>query len=280
MTSITNLACKSPIVTRRLGSSEEVKDIAKIERKAIKDTKEELSDLPKKFREPEKPQTVDTGIDSQQDFIRNIQEKLEDDYKDKLSAKEKQIIRLDVEIEKMKMNEYNLDDYQTQRVRALTKVMQEVMKDDYRPDRNSIAKLFGLDEVIRDVSNKEQPISQLDDSRYNQMQIDLNDRLDQERREFRTKEIEIEKNAYQRAKQEFEIESKKMELDRRQREIEDQKRVENEYKLKQENEKKLDKKRLSVGSDINPVSIAPSPQKQKKSKNCLLKLRIKTRSRR
>lgn len=48
----------------------------------------------------------------------------------------------------MKMSEYNLDEYQAQRVRALTQIMQEVIKNDYKPDQDQIAKLFGIDKII------------------------------------------------------------------------------------------------------------------------------------
>jgi hypothetical protein len=46
------------------------------------------------------------------------------------------------------MSEYNLNEYQSQRVRALTQIMQEVIKDDYKPDKDQIAKLFGIDKII------------------------------------------------------------------------------------------------------------------------------------
>lgn len=47
------------------------------------------------------------------------------------------------------MSELNLDDYQAQRVRALTSIMQEVVKNEVKPDPEEIAKLFGLDKLIQ-----------------------------------------------------------------------------------------------------------------------------------
>lgn len=227
----------------------------------MRDTKEELSDVRKRI--PKKPKTADAGIDSQQEFIKNIQTKLEEEYHEKLSEKEKEIRKLDIQLEKMKMNEYNLDEYQAQRIRALTKVMQEVMKDDATADRQNIAKLFGLDDVIREATSKIQPSSAPSEERYSQLQREYSDKLDKERMDFRTREREIEQKAYDKAKQEFEIESRKLELDRRQKEIEDQKLRDRELQQKLKDDKQQQKQRLSIGSNINPVSINPSPQKEK-----------------
>ena len=124
-----------------------MKSTAKIEQKSIKETREKLSkDPPKEIKK--KVKTVETGIDSQQDFIKNIEEKLEEEYNEKLNLKEREIRRLDVQVQKLEMSEEGLDEYQAQRVRALTKIMQEVIKDDYKPDKESIAKLFGIDKLI------------------------------------------------------------------------------------------------------------------------------------
>jgi anthranilate phosphoribosyltransferase len=73
---------------------------------------------------------------------------LEEEYNQKLKIKEREIRKLDIQVEKMKMSEYNLNEYQSQRVRALTQIMQEVIKDDYKPDKDQIAKLFGIDKII------------------------------------------------------------------------------------------------------------------------------------
>jgi hypothetical protein len=227
----------------------------------MRETKEELSDAPKKTLK--KPKTADAGIDSQQEFIKNIQSKLENEYLEKLTEKEKEIRKLDIQLEKMKMNEYNLDEYQAQRIRALTKVMQEVMKDNSSLDRQNIAKLFGLDDVIKEATSKIQPSSAPSEEVYNHIQREFSDKLDQERREFRTREREVEQKAYDKARQEFEIESRKLELDRRQKEIEDQKLRDKEFQQKLKDDKQIKQKRLSVGSNINPVSIAPSPEKKK-----------------
>lgn len=94
------------------------------------------------------------------------------------------------------------------------------------------------------------------------MQEDLERKLEQERREFKNREKEIELESYKKAKQEFELETKKIELDRRQKEIEEQRKKEKEWNNKIKKDEDLKKKRLSVGSDINPLSINPTPKKK------------------
>lgn len=133
----------------RRGAINEAKSLAKIEQKAIKETKENLSQAPKEEPKPKKPKTTETGTDSQQDFIRDIQDKLESNFNQKLLEKELRIQKLNTELEKLKMSDLNLDDYQAQRVRALTSIMQEVVKNEVRPDPEEIAKLFGLDRLIQ-----------------------------------------------------------------------------------------------------------------------------------
>ena len=125
-----------------------MKSLAKVEKTSIKETKEKLSKLPKEKKKPKRPKTANAGTDSQPDFIKSIQEKLEEDYSRKLDMKEREIRKLDVQLEKLKMTDEGLDEYQAERVRALTQIMQEVIRDDYKPDKKSIAKLFGIDKLI------------------------------------------------------------------------------------------------------------------------------------
>jgi len=126
-----------------------MKSLAKVEKTSIKETKEKLSKLPKEKKKPKRPKTANAGTDSQPDFIKSIQEKLEEDYSRKLDMKEREIRKLDVQLEKLKMTDEGLDEYQAERVRALTQIMQEVIRDDYKPDKKSIAKLFGIDKLIQ-----------------------------------------------------------------------------------------------------------------------------------
>lgn len=95
------------------------------------------------------------------------------------------------------------------------------------------------------------------------VQTEMSDRLEDERRNFRSREREIEQQAYTKAKQEFELENRKKELERKQKDIEDRLKLEKELQQKQEQEKQTAKKRLSVGQDINPITIQPSPTQKK-----------------
>ena len=88
--------------------------------------------------------------------MRDIKDKLEKEFdrerrkmEDKISQKDLEIKKMDLEMSTIKMSELNLDEYQSQRVRALTKIMQEVIKNEDKQDEESIARLFGLDKIIR-----------------------------------------------------------------------------------------------------------------------------------
>lgn len=111
----------------------------------MKDTKAQLEAV---IPPPEKVQKNDIGIDSQTDFIKTVQEKLETEFDHKLKTKEKEINKLTLELDRLKMSEYNLDEYQAQRVRALTSIMQEVIKKDTKVDKDEIIKLFGIDKLL------------------------------------------------------------------------------------------------------------------------------------
>ena len=88
--------------------------------------------------------------------MKEIKDKLEKEFdrerrkmEEKIGQKDLEIKKMDLEISSIKMSELNLDDYQAQRVRALTKIMQEVVKNEDRQDEESVARLFGLDKIIK-----------------------------------------------------------------------------------------------------------------------------------
>lgn len=90
----------------------------------------------------------------------------------------------------------------------------------------------------------------------------MSDTLEKERKEFRSREREIEQQAYNKAKQEFEIETKKLALERQQKDIEDQRARDQEWKKKVEQDRNQQKQKLSVNENVSPMRIDPSPKKE------------------
>ena len=117
-------------------SENELKSLAKVEQQAINATREKLSG--EKLPEKPKVKFSTKGIDVQDEFVKEDEEKIK-----KIQ---------DREIEKMRMQEENLSEYQARRVRALTKIMNEVIAEGPDPKKDkrrgeNIAELFGLDQV-------------------------------------------------------------------------------------------------------------------------------------
>jgi len=90
-----------------------MRSLSKIEQKAINATREKLGS--EKLPEKPKAELVSKAIDAQDEFVKQDENKLKQ--------------ALDSQIEKMKMNEQNLSEYQARRVRALAKIMDEVVKE-------------------------------------------------------------------------------------------------------------------------------------------------------
>ena len=122
----------------RPDSGYDARSLTKLEQQAINATRSKLG----AEKLPEKPvaKVVSKSIDVQEEFAEADKVKLE------MQAKNDEIARL-------RMDEQNLTEYQQKRVRALTKIMNEVVKDgpDLKRDRKqgeTIAQLFGLDQVV------------------------------------------------------------------------------------------------------------------------------------
>ncbi|CAI2362432.1 unnamed protein product [Moneuplotes crassus] len=232
-----------------LQSSQHTRPVPEMAQKSMKETKEKLAKSQKKEAKPKKPKTAEVGVDSQQDFMRDIE--------DKLYRKQVEVEKLNSELRRIKMSDEGLDEYQAQRVRALTKVMQEVIKDDYDPDRDSVARLLGIDRLLQQDSSRREA------DNTKRIQDDLQKQLDRERRESRIREQESETRAYEKAKREFEFETRKLEMERKQKEIEENRKKDREWQQKIDQEKRAKKNTLSVGNNLATMSIEPAvAQKQ------------------